>query len=141
MLDVTVMQAQWNGKAFNVQPFSDNPPWLNEVLRGGWLSIIRTDLPYTIWGIMLKDGPAVAEPGDKIFMDPLFGLHLTKLPTNVATWEQYDPNRTTQAEEKPAPKKRVSRKPTVAEKPAEKKTAAKKKAAPRKKTATKKVTK
>lgn len=131
MMDVVVNRVKWNGKGFPGAPFSDNPTWLNDVLQGNLLAIIPSDHDYTIWAAVTKDGILVAEPGDRLNFDPLFGLQVTKLPQNKEEWSTYDPNaKEPEVEDKPkrkSPARKAAKKTTAKRAPRK---------APAKKTAT-----
>ena len=95
--EVTVTNAHWNSnkKTFNGQPFSDNPPWIKEIITKGFLGIIprkKHELrKHAIWAVNTQKGVLVAEPGDKISIDPIFGVVVTKLRTNILTWDEVKP--------------------------------------------------
>ena len=138
MMDVTISRVKWDGKKFPRPPFSDNPPWLNDVLSGGLLAIIPSDHDYTIWAAMTKDGVIVAEPGDRINFDPLFGLQVTKLPTNKEVWDDHDPNKKSEVVDEEKPKRKSPARKTAKKAPA--KRATKKAASKTTKTAARKTT-
>lgn len=89
-MEVVVAHAVWDGKKFDRSPFSDNPPWIKEAMDAQRLGIVPTDFPYAVWAVKTNEGeglPTIAEPGDKISNDALFGLVVTKLRRNTLLWE------------------------------------------------------
>ncbi|HUU88678.1 MAG TPA: hypothetical protein VMX17_13135 [Candidatus Glassbacteria bacterium] len=92
MHEVFVKSVDWNGKTFDGEPFSDNPPWLKECLQAGRIAIIPDkERDYAIWAVITEEKVIVAEPGDRINMDPMFGLVVEKNSKNKAVWEDYQP--------------------------------------------------
>ena len=123
--------AQWQGR-----PFNDSPPWLLQIIQNGNMGIVpNMAFIHAVWAVKTKDGVVIAEPGDRIMNDDMFGIVVEKHSTNSLTWEQVKPEDETPAE--PPTEKRAPPRKKAAAKPVQKTAAPKKKRAPRKKSTAK----
>ena len=89
--EVTVTSVDWNGKSFDGSPFSDNPPWINDNLGKGYIGRVAYEADYAIWAVHTQSGIVIAEPGDKISIDSMFGLTVSKKRNNILTWDAVKP--------------------------------------------------
>ena len=91
---VKVLMAQRGDDGrFASPPFDDQPPWLIDAMKYGFMGLIPYE--YGIWAV--KIGPeedrkiVVAEPGDTILRSTMFGVHVEKARNNKLTWDQVKP--------------------------------------------------
>jgi len=113
---VTVLEAPYINGKFVTPPFDNNPPWLNIFMKHGLLSVCPLETEgAAVWAAKTNNGIMVAEPGDVLSNDLMFGLVVSKQKRNRLTWDEIDPN-------KPKPKRKYVRNKPASERAPNKKT-------------------
>ena len=94
---VTVLRTQYAEGRFSADPFDNRPPWVSVALNNGFMAVVPlSERKYgkyqSVWAVKKNDGTIqIAEPGDRIDNDMMFGLIVSKLRTNVLTWDDVKP--------------------------------------------------
>ena len=133
IVEVAAMVKDQDGKYLG-RAFSETPPWLLEYINEGNMGIAPAPgINHAVWAVKTQKGIIVAEPGDKITRDDMFGIVVEKHNLNTITWEQIepkDPNAKAEPVKPPvkrrAPRKKVAK--STAVEPAKKTTRAPRKA-------------
>ena len=95
--EVIVLRTQYSQGRFSADPFDNRPPWLNVAIKNNFIAVVP--LPekkygryQSVWAVRQNDGLIqIAEPGDRINYDMMFGLIVTKVRTNTLTWDDVKP--------------------------------------------------
>ncbi len=105
---VTVIDSAYVDGKFVSPPFDNNPPWLNAFMKHGLLAVFPMEGNKAVWVAKTNKGIIVAEVGDVLSNDLMFGLVVEKNRSNKLTWDAIDPN-------KPTPKRKYVRKKPASE--------------------------
>jgi len=95
--EVIILDSSYSEGRFASSPFDNNPPWLSIALQRGYMAVIPLpEKKYgkykAVWAVKKDDGTIqVAEPGDRINNDMMFGLIVTKKRTNIMNWDSIKP--------------------------------------------------
>lgn len=86
-MQVTVSEAIFVDGKPNIPVTDETPPWLTDGFKYGTVGVVRMDDNRVTLAVKTAKGIIIAEAGDKISNDLMFGLVVEKKNTNTLTWD------------------------------------------------------